>query len=165
MAAYLPTDCPTREKHGWLGDAQVTAEEAAYNLWAPTVHALFLDLVRDQQVPPQEPRHESLTDAQLCFNASAAACGATASVGLPPAAAAASDVGLETLAPSDTPSATSYAGFVPGVVSGAVQRPGDLSWTAAYPLIARWLLLYHGALHLVAQHWLSLKSWADGAAR
>ena len=24
MAAYLPTDCPTREKHGWLGDAQVT---------------------------------------------------------------------------------------------------------------------------------------------
>ena len=24
MAAYLPTDCPTREKHGWLGDAQAT---------------------------------------------------------------------------------------------------------------------------------------------
>ena len=22
MAAYMPTDCPTREKHGWLGDAQ-----------------------------------------------------------------------------------------------------------------------------------------------
>ena len=28
VAAYQPTDCPTREKHGWLGDAQVTAEEA-----------------------------------------------------------------------------------------------------------------------------------------
>ena len=25
MAGYIPTDCPTREKHGWLGDAQVTA--------------------------------------------------------------------------------------------------------------------------------------------
>ena len=25
LAAFLPTDCPTREKHGWLGDAQVTA--------------------------------------------------------------------------------------------------------------------------------------------
>jgi alpha-L-rhamnosidase len=33
MAAYVPTDCPTREKHGWLGDAQVVAEEAMFNLW------------------------------------------------------------------------------------------------------------------------------------
>ena len=31
VAAYMPTDCPTREKHGWLGDAQVTAEEAMLN--------------------------------------------------------------------------------------------------------------------------------------
>jgi len=30
MAGYIPTDCPTREKHGWLGDAQVVAEEAMY---------------------------------------------------------------------------------------------------------------------------------------
>ena len=34
-AAYLPPDCPTREKHGWLGDAQVTAEEAMYNFFSP----------------------------------------------------------------------------------------------------------------------------------
>jgi len=27
----VPTDCPHREKSGWLGDAQVTAEEAIYN--------------------------------------------------------------------------------------------------------------------------------------
>ena len=57
-----------------LGDAQVTAEEAAYNLWAPTVHALFLDLIRDQQE-----------------------------------------------------GSGAYAGFVPGVVPGKVQQPGDLS--------------------------------------
>ena len=24
VAGYQPTDCPTREKHGWLGDAQVS---------------------------------------------------------------------------------------------------------------------------------------------
>ena len=58
-----------------------------------------------------------------------------------------------------------YAGFVPGVVPGAVQEPGDLSWTAAYPLLARWLLLYYGALHVVRDHWSALKAWADGAAR
>ena len=27
----VPTDCPTREKRGWLGDAQVTAAEANLN--------------------------------------------------------------------------------------------------------------------------------------
>ena len=27
-----PSDCPTREKRGWLGDAQVTVEEALRNL-------------------------------------------------------------------------------------------------------------------------------------
>ncbi len=35
--------------------------------------------------------------------------------------------------------------------------------TAAYPLVARWLLLYHGALHTVREHWPGLKAWADGA--
>ena len=33
VAAGMPTDCPTREKHGWLGDAQVTAVEAMYILF------------------------------------------------------------------------------------------------------------------------------------
>ena len=50
MAAHVPTDCPNREKRGWLGDAHVTAEEAHYNLWVPTVHRLFLDMIRDNQV-------------------------------------------------------------------------------------------------------------------
>ena len=29
-SADLPTDCPTRERHGWLGDAQIFAETASY---------------------------------------------------------------------------------------------------------------------------------------
>ena len=130
MQAAVP--CLAGEKHGWLGDAQVTAEEAAYNLWAPTVHTLFLDLIRDQQQPGPS---DGCNDTLVCAVASATA-------------------------PSQ-----SYAGFVPGVVPGSVQKPGDLSWTAAYPLIARWLLLYHGALHVVRDHWASLKAWADGVAR
>lgn len=31
IAQYIPTDCPTREKHGWLGDALTTGEEAMLN--------------------------------------------------------------------------------------------------------------------------------------
>ncbi|MBQ6067415.1 MAG: family 78 glycoside hydrolase catalytic domain [Clostridia bacterium] len=29
-SADLPTDCPTRERHGWLGDAQIFVETASY---------------------------------------------------------------------------------------------------------------------------------------
>jgi hypothetical protein len=89
--------------------------------------------------------------------------------------------------------AVDYTGFVPGVVPGSVQKPGDLSWTAAYPQVARpppspppsttstttisttsttctsqvarYLLRYHGALGAVRDHWASIKLWADGAAR
>ena len=95
----------------------MTAEEAHYNYWVPTVHVLFLDTIRDQQLP-----------------------------------------------------AGKYAGFVPGVVPGDVHSasttPGDLSWTAAYPLIARWLQLYYGEAMkpVVRDHWSSLKAWADGVA-
>ena len=37
MAAFSPTDCPTREKHYWMGDAAVTAEEAMYNYFTPGI--------------------------------------------------------------------------------------------------------------------------------
>lgn len=37
MVSGLPTDCPTREKHGWLGDAHDTAVEAMYNLCVSAV--------------------------------------------------------------------------------------------------------------------------------
>ena len=39
LAGYGPTDCPTREKHFWLGDAQDTAEES---MWV--IHATLSQL-------------------------------------------------------------------------------------------------------------------------
>ena len=41
---------PTREKHFWLGDASVTAEEAMYNLWSPATYELFAREIRDSQM-------------------------------------------------------------------------------------------------------------------
>jgi hypothetical protein len=35
--------------HRWLGDAQVTAEEAMYNLWTPGVYELFANEMRNSQ--------------------------------------------------------------------------------------------------------------------
>ena len=49
MMAYVPTDCPTREKHSWTGDTSVTAEEGMYNFFNPGVYELFLDTCRAGQ--------------------------------------------------------------------------------------------------------------------
>jgi hypothetical protein len=42
-------DCPTREKHGWLGDAMSTAAEAMLNFNTRTVHGMFLETIADAQ--------------------------------------------------------------------------------------------------------------------
>jgi alpha-L-rhamnosidase len=62
----IPTDCPQRdERHGWLGDAHVSAEEAIYNFDMTAFYAKFLDDIRLAQkedgslpdvVPPYLPR-------------------------------------------------------------------------------------------------------------
>ena len=113
MAAYVPTDCPTREKHAWLGDALDVTEELAYNFWAPPMLELFLDTIRAEQT-----------------------------------------VG----GPGD--------GNVPvNVPAAPTERPMDISWTAAYPLIAHWLYVYYGDLGVLRDHWLTLKRYVDGQRR
>jgi alpha-L-rhamnosidase len=62
----IPTDCPQRdERHGWLGDAHLSAEEAAFNFDVAAFYAKFLDDIRLAQkedgslpdvVPPYLPR-------------------------------------------------------------------------------------------------------------
>ena len=49
VAAYMPTDCPTREKKGWLGDALDAAEQALYNFEMRAVHEAFLQTIEDNQ--------------------------------------------------------------------------------------------------------------------
>ena len=125
LAGYGPTDCPTREKHWWLGDAQVTAEEAMYNLFTPGVYELFASEMRASQV-------------------------------------------INTSSP--------YRGFIRGVVPADVEGPpkphhdnsllpGDISWTAAYPLTVNWMLLYYGDRAAVREHWEPLKAFVDGQRR
>jgi len=62
----IPTDCPQRdERHGWLGDAHLSAEEAFYNFDMAAFYIKFLDDIRLAQkedgslpdvVPPYLPR-------------------------------------------------------------------------------------------------------------
>ena len=49
FVGYYPSDCPTREKLGWLGDAMETAREAMYNYWTPPIYEHFIGIVRSMQ--------------------------------------------------------------------------------------------------------------------
>eukprot|EP00911_Craspedida_sp_UC1_P002962 UC1_evm2s2160 len=168
MAAFVPTDCPTREKHGWLGDAQVTAEEALYNLWAPGVFESFLDAIRASAVVSNTSQRPDMaystetTTMAIIPKRVGNNNNSTSSV-LSPAATAAA-------AAASAP-ATSYRGFVASVVPGRTLGrkspafPGDISWTAAYPLIVRWMNLYYGDLAVVRDHWVDLIAWTDAQRR
>jgi hypothetical protein len=63
------------------------------------------------------------------------------------------------------------AGVVPGHTSATTPTFGarssglDISWTAAYPLNAGWLLRYYGDTTSVMEHWPSLKLYVDGQLR
>lgn len=47
----IPTDCPTRERHGWSGDAQIFFETAAYLFDCPTFFKKYLNDMYDWQKP------------------------------------------------------------------------------------------------------------------
>ena len=45
----IPTDCPQRERRGWMGDAQVSCDEAMLNFDMQAFYRKFLRDVRDDQ--------------------------------------------------------------------------------------------------------------------
>ncbi len=47
----IPTDCPHREKNGWTGDAQLTAETGLFNFAAGTAYNEWMDSFADVQRP------------------------------------------------------------------------------------------------------------------
>ena len=50
----IPTDCPTREKNGWMGDAQLAAETGLYNYGAENNYAKWIRDMEDAQRPSGE---------------------------------------------------------------------------------------------------------------
>ena len=47
----IPTDCPTREKNGWTGDAQLAVETGLWNFDARDGYVHFLRMIIDAQRP------------------------------------------------------------------------------------------------------------------
>jgi alpha-L-rhamnosidase len=138
VAAFMPTDCPSREKHGWTGDSQVTAEEAMYNFWLPGTFHTFLRNLRDSQIVDDTPFRGFIAPNVPSLQGT---CGALAP-----------DGGADGDCVLPTPD-----GHTPDAL--------DLSWTAAYPLNVGWLLRYYDDIATVREFWPSLKAFADGQIR
>jgi hypothetical protein len=49
VAQGMPTDCPTRERKGWLGDALDASDEALYNVDMSAVYENFVSQMSDDQ--------------------------------------------------------------------------------------------------------------------
>ena len=47
----IPTDCPHREKNGWMGDAHLAAEQAQFNFLPVAVHSKWINDIGDEQQP------------------------------------------------------------------------------------------------------------------
>ena len=47
----IPTDCPHREKNGWTGDAQMSAQQAMYNFDNAAAYTNWIDSMRDAMKP------------------------------------------------------------------------------------------------------------------
>jgi alpha-L-rhamnosidase len=49
MHGAIPSDCPHRERLGYTGDGQLTAETSMYNFWMPQFYAKWLNDMADEQ--------------------------------------------------------------------------------------------------------------------
>lgn len=47
----IPTDCPHREKNGWMGDAHLAAEQAIYNFMPAGFYTKWINDIGDEQKP------------------------------------------------------------------------------------------------------------------
>lgn len=129
LANNLPTDCPTREKHGWLGDAQVTGQEAMSTFDTQAIHRQYLLTIRDAQtasgdVPPAVPDQSTSFGQRV------------------------------------TPQSRAEGVVLPSPRAGGSVTT-DISWSAAFPLIANWLYQHYGDEQTVAEMYDAIKRYVD----
>ena len=137
MAAHIsniygiPTDCPQREKRGWMGDAAISSSSLQTFYDAFAFHANFIRIISDnQQKGCTNQPHTSIYGPCSKAKAPSSAAWFNGSV------------------PDVTP-------FPTGPYGG---NPGSTDWQVAYIIIARNMLLHYGAVSypVLTELWGSL---------
>ena len=72
----IPTDCPQREKRGWMGDAHMSSSGLMFSMDAQSFHTNFLQNINDDQVKscvhnPDDPFIHPCTGAAVALGAGA----------------------------------------------------------------------------------------------
>eukprot|EP01052_Picozoa_sp_SAG31_P024326 SAG31_NODE_2062_length_6536_cov_8.777691_3_plen_352_part_00 len=72
----IPTDCPQREKRGWMGDAHMSSSGLMYSMDAQSFHTNFLQNINDDQVKgcagnPDDPFIRPCTGTNVARSAGA----------------------------------------------------------------------------------------------
>ena len=135
-AFSIPTDCPQREKRGWMGDAGISSDSLNTFYDAYSFHANFLRLLGDNQVKSCTEQEDTPIYSR---------CTHTANTN----ATLASDIAwFNGSVPDVTP-------FPTGPYGG---NPGTTDWQTAFPIIGYSLLKHYGAAshELLTEVWPSL---------
>eukprot|EP01088_Endostelium_zonatum_P008986 TRINITY_DN2217_c0_g1_i1.p1 TRINITY_DN2217_c0_g1~~TRINITY_DN2217_c0_g1_i1.p1 ORF type:complete len:1125 (-),score=235.96 TRINITY_DN2217_c0_g1_i1:25-3231(-) len=64
----IPTDCPQRERRGWLGDAQLSAETTIHNWDMAAAYTKFIQDIRDSQEFLYSRGHGAVPDCVPYYN-------------------------------------------------------------------------------------------------
>ena len=135
-AFSIPTDCPQREKRGWMGDAGISSDSLNTFYDAYSFHANFLRLLSDNQVKGCTEQNDNGIYSRCTNKANTHAT-------------LASDIAwFSGSVPDVTP-------FPTGPYGG---NPGSTDWQTAFPIIAHSLLKHYGAAShdLLTEVWPSL---------
>jgi len=135
-AFSIPTDCPQREKRGWMGDAGISSDSLNTFYDAYSFHANFLRLLGDNQVKSCTEQEDTPIYSRCTNKANKHAT-------------LASDIAwFNGSVPDVTP-------FPTGPYGG---NPGTTDWQTAFPIIAHSLLKHYGAAShdLLTEVWPSL---------
>jgi alpha-L-rhamnosidase len=164
--ASIPTDCPQREKRGWMADASVTADEASLNFFMEEVYTNWLRTHSDTSAVGCGPLPKNWTCPKWHSDQPGEwamdALGAGGAAGGVPncyiCCQGRPGFGCEPNTPTDT--AGSIGDVIPFDKNGYGSFPGSIGWTSASFVVAGVLLkAYAGVEGLrgvypgLAAHW------------
>ncbi len=174
----IPTDCPHREKRGWMADAGVTAPEAAFNFNMASFYENWLRTHADTSDVGCGPLEKNWTCPKWNKNQPGAGGGAASSSALDALGAAApgEDVpncyiccagrpGFGCVPRTPTDFAGSVADVIPFDKNGYGAMPGSITWMSTSFIVAGVLLDTYNAAQFLATIYPQLCAHMDFYAR
>eukprot|EP01121_Diplochlamys_sp_Union-15-3_P008766 TRINITY_DN2343_c0_g1_i1.p1 TRINITY_DN2343_c0_g1~~TRINITY_DN2343_c0_g1_i1.p1 ORF type:complete len:716 (+),score=129.67 TRINITY_DN2343_c0_g1_i1:81-2228(+) len=144
----IPTDCPHREKRGWMADGQWSSEEAMYNFDMAAFYSNWIRSMIDTQLLgctiPLDEEYSARPVTYICCNGSSFGC-------------------------EDDYIWTDTSGSLPDVVPYPKQPyggwPGDPTWESALMVVPYYMYKQYGDERLIRDYYNNFKYYVDFLSR